>query len=45
VEAEEVDVGEVAFDLAVLVYLLEDQVEIFGCRWKFGLDKVDKYID
>ena len=43
-EAEEVDVGEVSSDV-VLVYLLDDEVEIFGCGWKLGLDKVDKYIN
>ncbi len=47
-EAEEIDVGKVVFDWRggiILVYLLEDEVEIFGCRWEFGLDKVDKNID
>ncbi len=47
-EAEEVDVGEVSSDWrgeVILVYLLEDEVEIFGCGWKLGLDEVDKYID
>ncbi len=43
-EAEEVDVGEVSSDV-VLVYLLDDEVEIFGCGWKLGLDEVNKYID
>ncbi len=49
VEAEEeVDVGEVSSDWrggVILVYLLEDEVEIFGRRWTSGLDEVDKYID
>ncbi len=48
-EAEEVDdVSEVSSDWrgeVVLEYLLEDEVEIFGCGWKLGLDKVNKYID
>ncbi len=47
-EAEEVDVGEVLSDWrgeVMLVYLLEDEVEIFGCGWQLGLDKVNKYID
>jgi hypothetical protein len=48
VEAEEVDVGEVSSDWrgeVILVYLLEDEVEIFGCGWILGLDEIDKYID
>jgi hypothetical protein len=48
VEAEEVDIGEVSSDWrgeVILVYLMEDEVEIFGCGWKLGLDEVDKYID
>jgi hypothetical protein len=48
VEAEEVHVGEVSSDwggAVFVVYLLEDEVEIFGCGWKLGLDVVDKYID
>ncbi len=47
-EAEKVDIGEVSSDWrgeVILVYFLEDEGEIFGCRWKFSLDKVDKYID
>ena len=46
--AEEVDVSEVSSDWrgeVILVYLLEDKVEIFGCGWKLGLDKVNKYIN
>ncbi len=27
-----------------MVYLLEDEVQIVGCGWKLGLDKVNKYI-
>ncbi len=48
VEAEEVDVGKVSSDWrgeVFLVYLLEDEVEIFGCGWKLGLDEVNKYIN
>jgi hypothetical protein len=48
VEAEEVDVGEVSSDWrgeVISVYLLEDEVEIFGCGWKLGLDEVNKYLD
>ncbi len=47
-EAEEVDIGEVSSDgrgKVILVYLLEDEVENFGCGWQLGLDEVDKYID
>jgi hypothetical protein len=48
VEAEEVDVGEVLSDCrgeVILVYLLKNEVEIFGFGWKLGLGKVNKYID
>ncbi len=47
-DAEEVEIGEVSSDWrgkVILVYFLQDKVEIFGCRWKFGIDKVDKYIN
>ena len=40
VKAEEEDVGEVSSDWrgdVVLVYLLEDEVKIFGCGWIVGL--------
>jgi hypothetical protein len=48
VEAEEVDVGEVLSDWrgeVILVYLFEDDAEIFGSGWELGLEKVNKYID
>ncbi len=41
-EAEEVYVCEVVFEWwgkVTLVDLVKDEVEIFGGRWEFGLDK------
>jgi hypothetical protein len=48
VVADELDVGEVSSDWrgeVMLIYLLEDEVEFFGCGRKFGLDEVDKCIN
>ncbi len=47
-ETEEGDLSEVSSDWrgeVILVYLLEDEFNIFGCGWKLGLDEVDKYIN
>ena len=48
VEAKKVDVGEVSCDWGwevVLIDLVEDEVEVCGDVWKFGLDEVNEDVD
>jgi hypothetical protein len=48
VEAKKVDVREVSCDggwEVILIDLVEDEVEVCGDVWEFGLDEVDEDVD
>ena len=47
-EAKKVDVREVSCDggwEVILIDLVEDEVEVCGDVWEFGLDEVDEDVD